>query len=191
MTTATFRRDAWLKQDDAALLKECREERYRASGPGGQRRNKVETAVRLRHLLTGLSAKAEESRYLQENRTRALRRLRERIALELRAPFDLQAPTLPPEFTAQRRPKGTLAVNQRNPAYVVVVATALDALEAARGSYAKAAHALGLTTSQLVRFLRSDPQVWRAAERWRRAGPPGDVTGAAQPPRSPPPDAES
>ena len=42
-------RDAWLRADDDALLKECLEERYKASGPGGQRRNKVETAVRLRH----------------------------------------------------------------------------------------------------------------------------------------------
>ena len=86
------RRNTWLRLDDGALLKECQQERYRASGPGGQRRNKVETAIRLHHRSSGLVAQAEELRYLEENRTRALRRLRERIALEFRTPFDLEAP---------------------------------------------------------------------------------------------------
>ncbi len=161
------RRNAWLRLDDVALLKECQQERYRASGPGGQRRNKVETAIRLHHRSSGLMAQAEESRYLQENRTRALRRLRERMALELRIPFDLEAPPSVPEILAQRGPKGRLSVNPRNRGYPIIVATVLDALEAAEGSYAKAARALGLTTSQLLRFLRSDPHVWRAAPRPR------------------------
>jgi len=38
----------------------------------------------------------------------------------------------------------------------------------AEGSYAKAARALGITTSQLLRFLRADPQAWRAAQKVRR-----------------------
>ena len=167
MNTSASRRNAHLRLDDAALLKECREERYRSSGPGGQRRNKVETALRLHHGPTGVSVHAQESRYLRVNRTRALRRLRERIALEVHAPFDLGAPELPPEFLAQRGPKGALAVNRRNPSYPCVAATALDALAAAEGSYAQAARALGLTTSQLLRFLRSDRELQRATERVR------------------------
>lgn len=170
----SLHRNAWLRLDDVALLKECRQERYRASGPGGQRRNKVETAIRLHHQVSGLVSQAEESRSPEENRTRALRRLRERMALELRAPFDLEVPSLVPEFLAQRGAKGSLSVNPRNRSYPIVVATLLDALEAARGSYAKAASALGLSTSQLLRFLRSDPQVWRAVahSHHRRGGRP-------------------
>ncbi len=162
------RRNAWLRLDDAALLKECHQERYRASGPGGQRRNKVETAIRLHHRPSGLVAQAEESRSLEENRVRAIRRLRERMALELRAPFDLEVPSPAPEVVGQLGPKGALSINRRNRAYPIVVATVLDALEAAEGSYAKAGRALGVTTSQVLRFLRSDPQVWRAVEQARQ-----------------------
>jgi hypothetical protein len=156
------RRDAWLRLDDAALLKQCAEERYRASGPGGQRRNKVETAVRLRHRASGAVSQAEEARSLEENRRRAVHRLRLRIALHVRAPFDLGSPQIPAELLAHRRADGALAINTKNAAYPLVVAAVLDALQAAGGSYAVAAPALGITTSQLLRFLRRDREVWRA-----------------------------
>jgi len=154
-------RDTWLRQDDALLLRDCDEEHFRASGPGGQHRNKVETAVRLHHRPSGVSAQAVESRHREENRLKALRRLRDALASQLRRPFNLGSPELPAEFVARRTPDGKLSVNQKNPGYPLVVATVLDALDAAGSSYAAAGKALGLTTSQLIRFLQADPQIWR------------------------------
>ena len=44
----------------------------RASGPGGQKRNKTSSAVRITHEPSGISAIANESRSQAENRRRAL-----------------------------------------------------------------------------------------------------------------------
>lgn len=55
---------------------------YRGSGPGGQHRNVTDSAVRIRHLPTGIVAQASESRSQLQNREVAMERLR--VALEKR-----------------------------------------------------------------------------------------------------------
>src|SRR2546421_11678197 len=86
-------RSAWANLSDAELLRQCAVDTYRTSGPGGQKRNKTSSAVRLRHLPSGLMVIAEESRSQHENRLRALKRLRQALYLKLRE--DLPADRLP------------------------------------------------------------------------------------------------
>jgi protein subunit release factor B len=65
--------------DVKALARDCELSFYRASGPGGQHRNKTETAVRVTHLPTGIVAAATEERSQSRNREVALERLREKL----------------------------------------------------------------------------------------------------------------
>lgn len=63
--------------------KDIKVEFYRGSGPGGQHRNTTDSAVRIRHLPTGIVAQASESRSQLRNREVAMLRLQ--AALEKRA----------------------------------------------------------------------------------------------------------
>jgi hypothetical protein len=159
----------YLSLDDDALLAQCDVDHFRASGPGGQKRNKTDSAVRLRHRPTGLTGEAVEERSQHLNRARALRRLRLEIAYRLRASVALDAapPTRPfalPGLRDARYPAG--------------VAALFDALEAHRWRLAEAAPTLGLTTAALGRLLTGDDALFRAASERRQAlGLPALRTG--------------
>ncbi len=75
------------------LYGQVRTEYYRARGPGGQRKNKKETAVRLRHLPSGVTVTATESRYQAVNKRRAFQRLQEKLE-QLNKPERMRIPTV-------------------------------------------------------------------------------------------------
>lgn len=58
---------------------DIRVEFFRSSGPGGQNVNKVETAVRLTHIPTGLVVASQEGRSQVKNRERAMTLLKTRL----------------------------------------------------------------------------------------------------------------
>ena len=168
----TSERPTWrefLTLDDAALLAQCDFDRFRASGPGGQKRNVTDSAVRLRHRPSGVSAEANESRSQHENRARALRRLRRAIAVQLRAPLTIEDYLRAPEIEAVRTGGGRISVGRRDARFLPVVAALLDVLEAAGWRVGDAARAAGVSTASLGRLLAQDPAVWRAANQRRRA----------------------
>ena len=155
----------YLSMSDTLLLAQCDVDTHRAHGPGGQHRNKVETAVRMRHKPTGLSVIAEESRFQAENRARALKRLRKAIALRVRRPIAADA-----GFEAVRAcvgKDGRLKVGQRDARYLPALAEVLDLLHSLRGSVGEAAERLGLTTGNLSSFLTADDDLYVETNRLR------------------------
>ncbi len=148
---------------DEALLQQCEVDRYRASGPGGQKRNVSDSAVRLRHRPSGLQAQAHESRSQHENRARALKRLRRRIALSARAPAPSPGEPSPPELRPLAAPGPSGILHRRDVRYLPAVAALLDLLEAHGGELAPAAAAAGIGSARAVRLLARDPAALVAA----------------------------
>jgi protein subunit release factor B len=93
---------AWHLLDDDALLAQCEVQAHRASGPGGQHRNKAETAVRLVHAPSGVTAEGKDERSRTQNLRIALSRLREKLARRAYRPPP-RRPTRPSRAAKQRR----------------------------------------------------------------------------------------
>ena len=68
-----------LPGSDEELLRECEVDTFRASGPGGQHVNKTESAVRLRHLPSGVVVTSQSERSQHRNKAICLQKLRETI----------------------------------------------------------------------------------------------------------------
>lgn len=149
-----------------ALLADCHLRRTRRSGPGGQHRNKVETAVVIEHLPSGISAEASERRSQDENRRVALFRLRLNLALLVRKPVSpAQQPSL---LWRSRCQHGKISVNSRHEDFPAVLAEALDFLAAAGDELQAAAAGLNCTASQLTKLLQQEPRALVAINAARR-----------------------
>ena len=137
------------------LLKQCEVVRTRRSGPGGQHRNKVETAIVLTHLPSNLQVEASERRSQAENLDSAADRMRRTLAIVVRTMRESGAI---PSALWRSRLRGTrVEVNGEHADYPALLAESLDVLAQTDWNVSETAPLLRTTTSQLVRFWKKEP----------------------------------
>jgi protein subunit release factor B len=98
-----------LPESDDELLDACEIQRFRASGPGGQNVNRRETAIRLRHLPTGIVVHSQDERSQRLNLRIAVRRLRDALEREARP----EMPRVPTPVPRRERAKRLAAKRRR------------------------------------------------------------------------------
>jgi len=152
--------------DEQTLWKQCSIAFGRASGPGGQHRNKTETAATITHDPTGVSAAATERRSQQVNRTVALKRLRLKLARAVRCSIHREK-YQPSELWRNRRQGTKMPVNANHWDYAALLAEAMDVVYARGYDVAGAAGILGITMGQLTKLLRHDKATFAAVNEGR------------------------
>ncbi|MFO8012396.1 MAG: peptide chain release factor-like protein [Phycisphaerae bacterium] len=162
----TTPRNTYLAEADDRLLAACDVRTHRASGPGGRKRDTTDSAVRLTHRPTGVSAGASESRSQHENRRRALKRLRQAIALEVR---ERPPPDVGEALRRAAADPGWPRISRKSGDYLPAAAEVLDRLADRNGRVSEVAEAVGASTASLVKFLSLDDRLWQAANRVREA----------------------
>jgi ribosome-associated protein len=98
--------------DMATLEKEVLVEPYRAPGPGGQRKNRKETAIRLTHPPSGIIVVASERRSQAQNREIAFDRLIKKLA-QLNRPRKRRVPTKPSAGAVRRQKEAKEKLSQK------------------------------------------------------------------------------
>ena len=153
---------------DAALEAACEVDRYRSSGPGGQHRNKTESAIRLRHKATGVIAHADERRSQAENRVRAVQRMREHLALEIREAVEPGAEPSP--WLRDLVARGTAPLGEKTrqkPEFLVAFAQLLDVFVLCGCEVARTAERFGVSTGAMSKLLLVDDRTARAVNQLR------------------------
>lgn len=138
------------------LQTECDFERTRRGGPGGQHRNKVESAIVVTHRTSGVIGQAAERRSQHANRDVAVERLRVNLALAVRTSVDAES-FEPSERWQNRCRAGRLEISVRHEDFAALLAEALDVLGGCQFDHAAAAKLLGVSNSQLIKFLKLNP----------------------------------
>jgi hypothetical protein len=139
-------RNDWLLSTEEVFLKDCTHDWFQASGPGGQKRNRKYSGIRLKHIPTGIYVEEVHSRSQNDNRHNAVKKLKLKIAIEADGP----------EIELFR--ENTSVSNKEFP---LCAAKVFDTLKKAGFSVSDTAKALGVSTAKIIKFFSKSEYLWR------------------------------
>lgn len=151
--------------DDSTLLADCQVTRTRRSGPGGQHRNKVETAIVVVHNPTGIRGQASERRSQSENLKVALFRLRVNLAIQLR--YAISEDYAPSPLWQSRLKSNRIQISIEHTDFPAMLAEAMSLLAVESFELAAAAARLRCSTTQLLKLISVEPQCLAEVNRQR------------------------
>ena len=153
----------FIRKSDDDLLKHCRVDEFKATGKGGQKRNKVTNAIRL--TLAHLMVTDSSSRSRATNQQRALRKMRLRIALDTKN-IDQRSrfKTFPREALPYLQ-GDLIRINTTNPAFPFFVGGVVDLFATTSGDWKKSAETCEFSVSQLKKFTQKHSSLASALKR--------------------------
>lgn len=138
------------------LQQHCLIETFKVPGPGGQKKNVTNSAVRIKlKNNTQIEAIASESRSQHQNKLKAMTRLRQVIALKLRS--DVASTAL-----NDLQKNNYLLINPKNSMFPITTAILFDLLASKAWDHQRLARDLNIGINPLIRTLKKDRTVWRA-----------------------------
>lgn len=140
------------------LTNRCDIETVRGSGPGGQKSDSTESAVRITDPETNISVRVEESRSQSVNKKKAVRRLKTKYALNQRTKVKPETVSIPKSLK-QYFAKG-ISINPKNSHYPFVVKIVLDVFYSLDGRLSDTADVFNVSTNQLIQFVKNDTDLW-------------------------------
>lgn len=138
-------RDTLLAMNDEELCRHCRLEFFKATGNGGQKRNKTSSAVRVYLDEYNLCAEDCSERSQHRNRAVALEKLRRKLAYAVRTDY----------FPFERT---ECAVDHAD--YPRYLAKLLDLLNSCDWDYRKSALVYGVSSSRMLKFICRDAELF-------------------------------
>ena len=148
------------------LLAECHIQRGRRGGPGGQNRNKVETAIVIEHRSSGVVSQSHRLRTQTANQEAAIFQLRCQLAIEVRGPIE-DLPATCQKLWESRVRNERIALSSAHVDFPCMLAIAMNRLAMEKWQPAPAAAALQITTSQLIKLIRNHPAAFQYLNRQR------------------------
>ncbi|MBU2512499.1 peptide chain release factor-like protein [bacterium] len=150
----------FLRKTDEELLAFCRIDVYKATGHGGQKKNKTSNAIRL--VLSHLSVYESKSRSKNENLKGAIKKMRFAIATDDSNFLQnrVQLPEAPEEITPYLN-KSEIRINPKNEKFPIFLGYLMNSIIKNEGSWHKVGEDFGTSATQIRRFVEKTPGISR------------------------------